>query len=34
MDVKKILSSQLNIDGVSQDEIYAMITETANNIYK
>ncbi len=31
MDVKKILSSQLNIDGVSQDEIYAMITETANS---
>ena len=30
MDIKKILSEQINIDGVSQEEIYNLITGTAN----
>ena len=30
MDIKKILSEQINIEGVSQEEIYNLITGTAN----
>jgi len=30
MDIKKILSEQLTIEGISQDEIYNLITGTAN----
>ena len=31
MDIKKILSEQINIEGVSQEEIYNLITGTANS---
>lgn len=30
MDIKKILSEQINIEGISQEEIYNLITGTAN----